>query len=85
MTDPRDLQTGDELRVYCDALSGVVFEVSDTQVEYIGITETFAVTLLTDADGAWTIVGTTADSEATISQVDGDREVRVNWNDIEQQ
>jgi hypothetical protein len=50
MTDPRDLQTGDELSIDCEPFSGIVCEVSDTQVEDIGITETFAVTLVTGGE-----------------------------------
>jgi uncharacterized iron-regulated membrane protein len=85
MTDPRELQASDVLSIDCEALSGVECRVSDTQVEDIGITETFAVTLVTDADGTWSIVGTTADSTATLNELDGDREITVNWNDIELQ
>lgn len=81
MTDPRELQASDVLNIDCEPLSGVECRVSDTEVEDIGITETFAVTLVCGSE-QWSIVGTTADSTATISEVDGDREVTVNWNDI---
>jgi len=75
VVDPRELQAGDIVEIHTEALSDVLWRVSDTEVEDIGITETFAVTLVSDADGdsrAYSIVGTTADSTATIAAVEGD-------------
>jgi len=43
---------------------------------------------VSDADGdsrAYSIVGTTADSTATLVEVEGDDEHTVNWNDIDLQ
>jgi len=88
MTDPRELQASDIVEVHTEALSDALWRVSDTEVEDIGITETFAVTLVSDADGdsrAYSIVGTTADSTATLVEVEGDDEHTVNWNDIDLQ
>lgn len=88
MTDPRELQASDIVEIHTEALSDALWRVSDTEVEDIGITETYAVTLVSasEDDGrAYAIVGTTADSVATLAEVEGDHEVRVNWNDIELQ
>ena len=81
MTDPRELQASDVLSIDCEPLSGVECRVSDTEVEDIGITETFAVTLVCGSE-QWSIVGNTADTRETIDEMEGDREVTVNWNDI---
>ena len=108
MTDPRELQASDIVQIHAEAFSDALWRVSDTEVEDIGITETFAVTLVSAADSepspsedsvsdstrgasreddsrAYAIIGTTADSTAALSEVDGDHEVTVNWNDIELQ
>lgn len=82
MTDPHELEQGDIVSIDCEALSGVECEVSDVQVEDIGITETFAVTLLTDAESNWALVGTTTDSVGTLNEIGGDGKQRINFNDI---
>jgi hypothetical protein len=82
MTGPHELEQGDVVTIYCEALKGVECEVSDVQVEDIGITETFAVTLLTDAESNWALVGTTSDSVGTLNEINGDGKQRINFNDI---
>jgi hypothetical protein len=70
MTRPRDLQHDDRITFRHEALSGRVFRVSDVEVTDIGITETVAVTLLSDGESA-TLTGATADSTFTV-EFDGD-------------
>lgn len=84
MTDPRDLQQGDPVEIAEEPLTDLQFRVSDVEVEDIGITETFAVTLVSHADDEpnYAIVGTTADSTATLSEIDGDAEHTVFWKSI---
>lgn len=82
MTDPRELQPGDHINIDAEAISGVGCRVSDTQVEDIGITETFAVTLVSESEGAWIMTGTTADTMGALNELDGDREERISFNDI---
>jgi hypothetical protein len=111
MTDPRELQASDIVQIHREALSDTLWRVTDAEVEDIGITETFAVALVSAAEGAdsqdssassppepgsageddnrsWLIVGTTADSTATLEEPgtdDGGESHTVNWNDIELQ
>lgn len=86
MTDPRDLEKGDELRVSCEALSGALWDVADVDVKDIGLTETYGVVLVSASesdDSTWLMVGTTADSLATLERPNGDGETHIiNWNDI---
>jgi len=85
VTDPRELQAGDIVEIHHEPLSDVLWRVSDTQVEDIGITETFAVTLVSTADGdgrAYAAVGTTADSQFTLEEVDGDAEHNLFWKQV---
>lgn len=82
MTDPRELNAGDYISIDAEAFSGVECRVSDVDVEDIGITETFAVTLVCGSESNWSLVGTTADSTATISELNGDREVSVDFEAI---
>lgn len=107
MTDPRELQASDIVSIDCEALSDTQWRVTDAEVKDIGITETFAVALVSlsceshdsrDERGeastreaaendntSWLIVGTTADSVATLEEPgtdDGGESHTVNWNDL---
>jgi methionine aminopeptidase len=81
--DSGENSSGDESDT-AEPLSDLTFRVSDTEVTDIGITETIAVTLVSDADEAsnYALVGTTADSAFTLEEIDGDDEVRVTTNAI---
>lgn len=78
-----DIEEDDYITIDIDALSGALFRVSDKQVDNIGITETIAVTLVSDAHGDWSFVGTTADSYMTLEEIDGDGSHTVFWKDME--
>lgn len=77
MTDPRLLETGDRVQIDCEALSGVTFEVSDVQVKDIGLVETYGVTLLSDSEEAWALVGVSDTGETTVEEIDGEAEHRI--------
>lgn len=88
ISGPRDLEHGDELWVKksCpDALRGLTLRVSDVEIEDIGITETFAVSLVTDAEAApnYSVVGTTADSQVTLEAIGKDENHRLFWKQFE--
>lgn len=78
----RDIEEDDRIIIDTEPLSGVTFRVSDKQVNDIGLTETLAVTLVSDTESNWSIVGTTADSQVTLEEIGGDGEVQVFWQQI---
>lgn len=83
------IEEGEELVISdLSPLSGVTFRVSDKEVEDIGITETFAVTLVSASarNSNYALVGTTADSAVTLTELidgDGGAEYQVFWKQIE--
>jgi hypothetical protein len=80
-----DIEEDDHISIDAEAFSDALFRVSDKQVDDIGITETLAVTLLSDSAGTWALVGTTSDSQVTLEEIDGDGEVQVFWQQIEKE
>ena len=81
MNDITKLRVGDVVTIDTDAFSGSTLEVSDVEVEDIGITETVAVALVND-DTLYSIVGTTADSLFTITNKETEEQFRMMASDI---
>lgn len=76
-----DMENGEEIRIDREPLSGVTYEVMDTTVEDIGITEVVAVTLLSGCERyaiKWAIHSETAE----FVHLDGDDEWEIKVTDI---
>ena len=84
VSNVHDLSKDDIVEIDEEALSGSQWRVSDVEVEDIGITETFAVSLVSASQDTlnYSIVGTTGDNVVTLSALDDDLEYRVFWQQI---
>lgn len=82
MNSHHDIEEGDHISIDTERFSDALFRVSDKQVKDIGISETLAVTLVSESVGDWALVGTTSDSQITAEKIDGDGEVQVFWQQI---
>lgn len=82
MTDPRELQPSDHISIDIEAVSDDTFRVSDAEVEDIGLTETFAVTLVTDDKRVFSLTGATQSETANFSYTQGEFETTIEWDAI---
>jgi hypothetical protein len=78
---PDDLEKGEEIRIDTEPLSGVTYEVMDTTVEDIGITEIVAVTLVCGCE-RYAIEWASHSETAEVLHLDGDETWEIDVADI---
>lgn len=82
MTDLQELESGDELTIDTDVLSGRTFEVFDTSSESLGITDVVAVVLVCGSE-RYMIEWATHSDTAGVVEIDGDGEWEIEPSDVQ--
>lgn len=81
MTDPTALEEGDELDIDHEGVSGRTFEVMDVDVEGIGLTKVFGVTLLSGSD-RYVLEGTSTSDTVMFLDLESDEAEEVEKGNI---